>query len=80
MDIYLFFLINYNLQNNVFDIAMPFITNKGYILFIAVLIPLFFKGWRKGILVSIFCILVAAQLSYYFFKKKLFSLVFIEIL
>ena len=57
MDIYLFFLINHNLQNNVFDIAMPFITNKGYILFIAVLIPLFFKDWRNGILVSILCIL-----------------------
>ncbi|MBI5097971.1 MAG: phosphatase PAP2 family protein [Nitrospirae bacterium] len=56
MDTYLFFLINHGLQNNVFDIAMPFITNKGYVFFIAVVIPLFFQDWRKGLLVFILCI------------------------
>jgi undecaprenyl-diphosphatase len=56
MDSYLFYLINHGLQNNVFDSTMPFVTDKGYILFFAVLIPLFFKDWRKGVLVIILCI------------------------
>jgi undecaprenyl-diphosphatase len=57
MDIYLFLLINQNLQNNIFDIAMPFITHRGYLVFLAVLFPLIFKDWRKGILIFILCIM-----------------------
>jgi undecaprenyl-diphosphatase len=34
---------------------MPFITNRGYIFFIAAVVPLFFQDWRKGLLVSILC-------------------------
>ena len=56
MDTYLFFLINHGLQNNIFYIAMPFITNRGYIFFIAAVVPLFFQDWRKGFLVFILCI------------------------
>jgi len=56
MDTYLFFLINLGLQNNIFDITMPFITNRGYIFFIAAVVPLFFQDWRKGLLVLILCI------------------------
>ena len=51
MDTSLFFLINHGLQSNVFDAIMPFITNKSYILYIAIVVPLFFKDWRKGLLV-----------------------------
>ncbi|MBI4681720.1 MAG: phosphatase PAP2 family protein [Nitrospirae bacterium] len=51
MDASLFLLINQGLHNNVLDSFMTFITNKSYILFIAILIPLFFKDWRKGLLV-----------------------------
>jgi undecaprenyl-diphosphatase len=57
MDTHLFFFINQNLNNNVFDIAMPFITRRGYLVFAAVLVPLFFKDWRKGALIFILCIM-----------------------
>lgn len=53
MDTYFFLLINHGLQNSFFDIAMPFLTHKGYLLFIAIISPLFFKDWRKGILIFI---------------------------
>ena len=36
---------------------MPFITHKGYLIFVMVLIPLFFKDRRKGILIFILCII-----------------------
>lgn len=55
MDTSLFLFINLALQNNVFDIAMILITDSGYILFIAVMAPLFFKDWRKGLLVFTLC-------------------------
>jgi undecaprenyl-diphosphatase len=51
MDSSLFLFVNLGLQNNLFDAAMPFITHRGYLLFIAVIAPLFFKDWRKGLLV-----------------------------
>ena len=57
MDNYLFLLINQNLQNDVFDIAMPFITHSGYLIFVMVLVPLFFNDWRKGVLIFILCIM-----------------------
>lgn len=51
MDISLFLFINLGLQNIVFDAAMPFITHKGYLFFIAIASPLFLTDWRKGLVV-----------------------------
>ncbi len=47
----MFLLLNRGFHNNVLDTAMIFITNKSYILFIAILVPFFFKDLRKGLLV-----------------------------
>jgi len=49
MDTYLFFIINQRLQHPFLDVIMPFITNRAYILFAIIIIPVLFKEWRKGI-------------------------------
>lgn len=51
MDTSLFLLINRGLQNNILDTVMVFITNRSYLLFFALLIPLFFTNRRKGLFV-----------------------------
>ena len=48
MDTSLFFLINQGLQNSFFDLIMPFITQRYYILFALLAIPAFIKDRRKG--------------------------------
>ena len=57
MDTPLFFFINQGLQNSVFDLAMPFITKKAYILFALAVLPFVFKDWRKSLLVFSLCII-----------------------
>lgn len=57
MDSSLFFFINQGLQNSVFDLAMPFITKKAYILFALAVLPFVFKDWRKSLLVFSLCII-----------------------
>lgn len=56
MDTCLFFLINQGLQNTVLDTVMVFVTKNRFILFGAVLIPLFLKDWGKGLLVFTLCV------------------------
>jgi len=55
MDASLFLFINHGLQNTILDTSMLFITKRGYLLFIAVIAPLFFKDWRNGFLVFALC-------------------------
>jgi undecaprenyl-diphosphatase len=55
MDASLFLYINQGLQNTFLDASMLFITNRGYLLFIAVIAPLFLKDWRKGFFVFSLC-------------------------
>lgn len=55
MDFTLFLFINQGLHNAILDSSMLFITNRGYLLFIAVITPLFLKDWRKGFLVFALC-------------------------
>ena len=50
MDTSLFFLINQGLQNSFFDLIMPFITSRSYIIFFLVIIPFFLKERKKGLL------------------------------
>lgn len=56
MDVSLFLYINQGLHNTFLDASMLFITNRGYLLFIAVTTPLFLKDWRNGFLVFALCI------------------------
>lgn len=51
MDSALFLFINTGMQNAALDAVMPVITHKGYLIFIALTVPLFFQDWRKGSLV-----------------------------
>src|SRR3989338_6437571 len=51
MDTSLFFLINQGLQNSFFDLIMPFITQRYYILFALLAVPAFIKDRRKGFFV-----------------------------
>jgi undecaprenyl-diphosphatase len=51
MDTSLFLFINQGLQNNILDAVMVFITNRSYLLLVALLIPLFIKDHRKGLFV-----------------------------
>lgn len=55
MDKSLFFLINQGLQNPVLDSIMPFITEKPYILFALIAIPVFIKDWKKSLAVIALC-------------------------
>ncbi len=55
MDTSLFFFINQGLQNIIFDVVMPFITKTPYILFIAIVLPVVYKDWRKGLFVLSLC-------------------------
>ena len=50
MDTSLFFLINQGLQNSFFDLIMPFITNRSYVIFFLVIIPFFLKERKKGLI------------------------------
>ena len=60
MDTSLFFFINQGLQNSVFDLAMPFITKKAYILFALAALPFIFRDWRKSLLVLSLCIIAVS--------------------
>ncbi|MCP4262609.1 MAG: phosphatase PAP2 family protein, partial [Planctomycetes bacterium] len=44
------------IQNTFLDALMIFFTKNRFILFIAVLSPLFFKDWRKGLIVFTICV------------------------
>jgi undecaprenyl-diphosphatase len=63
MDTSLFFLINNGMQNGFLDVVMPFITKNVEIFFSFALLLSFFKDWRKGLLVTVLCLigLVAAD-------------------
>ena len=50
MDTSLFFLINQGLQNSFFDLIMPFITSRSYIIFFLVVTPFFLKERKKGLI------------------------------
>ncbi len=56
----MFFFINQELQNTVFDLIMPFITTKPYILFALAAIPVFFKNRRKSLFVIVLCFIALA--------------------
>jgi undecaprenyl-diphosphatase len=60
MDTSLFFLINQGLQNEVFDLIMPFITRRAYILFALVAIPVFLKERQKPFFVIVLCFIALA--------------------
>lgn len=65
IDILIFYLININMQNPVFDIVMPFISSIGYFsIWIIVCILLFVFGGKKGRNVAVVCI-VALVFGYY---------------
>ena len=55
MDKSLFFLINQEFQNSLFDSIMPFITEKPLVLFAIIAIPIFFKDWKKSLFVIALC-------------------------
>jgi undecaprenyl-diphosphatase len=44
MDIKLFFWINHDLANSVFDVLMPALTERGYLLFLPYIIYLIYRG------------------------------------
>lgn len=47
-DTLIFFFINRDLQNHFFDVAMPFITSKAYLLLIPLVVWGFLKDWKKA--------------------------------
>jgi undecaprenyl-diphosphatase len=57
MDTSLFFLINNGMQNAVFDLVMPFITDNADIFFAVFILLASLKDWRKGVLVFILCMI-----------------------
>ena len=52
-DTLIFFFINKSLQNRFFDVIMPFITGKAFLLFVPFFAWFFFKERRKAVLVLI---------------------------
>ena len=50
IDTLLFFFINTHLQNSLFDICMPFITSKSYVLYLPLFVWLVFKEREKAFL------------------------------
>ncbi|HEX3013819.1 MAG TPA: phosphatase PAP2 family protein [Methanobacterium sp.] len=58
IDILIFYLINTNMQNPVFDVIMPLISSIGYFsIWILVCILLFVFGGKKGRNVAVVCII-----------------------
>lgn len=64
LDIKVFYFLNKDLMNPVFDIIMPVITNEGFIIFpvLAVLVYFLIKGDRIT-RISILCMIVAVLLA-----------------
>ncbi|GAB4537091.1 MAG: phosphatase PAP2 family protein [Thermodesulfovibrionia bacterium] len=56
MDTELLYFINRGLQNPVFDTIMPFITERTYIPFLLVIIPVFIKDMKRAFLVMLLCV------------------------
>jgi undecaprenyl-diphosphatase len=64
-DILIFYLININLQNHVFDVIMPIITSLGYFsIWILACVLLYIFGGEKGRNVALVCI-VALVFGYF---------------
>ena len=58
IDILIFYLININMQNPIFDVIMPFLSSIGYFsIWILVCILLFIFGGEKGRNVAVVCII-----------------------
>jgi len=53
IDTLAFFLINKNLQNSLFDIAMPFVTDKSYLIFLPLFLLFLFKDREKALIALI---------------------------
>jgi len=65
IDILIFYLININLQNPIFDVIMPLISSVGYFsVWILVCVLLFIFGGEKGKNVAVVCI-VALIFGYF---------------
>ncbi len=60
MDTSIFFFINKELANVFLDIAMPFITDRAYLLFLPIVIYTFFKDKKKTIIALSLCLLALA--------------------
>jgi undecaprenyl-diphosphatase len=57
MDEAVFNLINRGLHNSFFDFVMPLVTDRSYVLFLIVMIPVSVKGREKGLMVFLFSFL-----------------------
>jgi len=53
IDTLAFFLINKNLQNSLFDIVMPFVTDKSYLIFLPLFLLFLFKDREKAFIALI---------------------------
>ena len=51
VDTLIFFFINRDLQNRLFDILMPFITSKAYLLFLPFIVFFFLKDRKRALIV-----------------------------
>ena len=75
IDTLAFFLINKNLQNSLFDIVMPFITDKSYLIFLPLFLLLLFKDREKALIaliLGIVSLLIAdwsANILKHFFER-----------
>jgi hypothetical protein len=57
MDTSLFFLINKGLQNSFFDLIMPLLTKRAYLLLVLIVIPVFSRERKKGLQILGLCLL-----------------------
>ncbi len=53
VDTFIFFVINRDLQNRLFDVIMPFITKNAYLLILPFVSWFCFRDWKKSCLVLI---------------------------
>ena len=60
MDTSLFFLINKGLQNSFFDLMMPLLTKRAYMLLVLIVIPVFSRDRGKALQVLVLCLLSLA--------------------
>jgi len=56
MDTALFYYINRGIQNPLFDKLMPFITERTYVPFLLVIVPVFIRDMKKTLLVIFLCL------------------------
>ncbi|MBM4129068.1 MAG: phosphatase PAP2 family protein, partial [Nitrospira sp.] len=69
-DTLIFFFINRDLQNHFFDVIMPFITNRAYLLIVPLVLWCLLKDWKKAGIVLLISVAALALSDWIVYMVK----------